>query len=134
MLPAQDHTIPPRLVLVVDDDDEVRMVIRRHLAAAGFDVVEASSGRAALDALREGLGAQLLVTDLEMSDGSGGWLVAQLGYEYPALLPRTVVMTGDAQGARAAHIAMRWRCPVLAKPFSGAQLVEVLAQSLETAA
>lgn len=134
MLPAQDHTILPRLVLVVDDDDDVRLVIRRHLAAAGFAVVEASSGRAALEALRDGLNAQLLVTDLEMSDGSGGWLLAQLGYEYPALLPRTVVMTGDAESARAAHIATRWRCPVLAKPFSGAQLVRVLAQSLETAA
>lgn len=134
MPPAQDHLIPPRLVLVVDDDDDVRQLISRQLAAAGYAVAEASSGRAALEALREGLGAQLLVTDLEMMDGSGGWLVAQLGYEYPALLPRTVVMTGDAQGARAAHIATRWRCPVLAKPFSGAQLVQALARSLETAA
>lgn len=121
-------------MLVVDDDEHVRQVIRRHLAAAGYAVAEAPSGRIALEALRDGLGAHLLVTDIEMSDGSGGWLLAQLGYEYPALLPRTVVITGDAGGARAAHIATRWRCPVLAKPFSGAQLVKALAQSMETAA
>lgn len=134
MQPAPDHANPPRLVLVVDDDADVRQLIHRQLAAAGYAVAEASSGRTALEALRDGLGAQLLVTDLEMSDGSGGWLLAQLAYEYPKLLPRTVVITGDAQGARAAHIATRWRCPVLAKPFSGAQLVQALALSMETAA
>ena len=134
MLPAQDHNIQPRLVLVVDDDEGLRQLIRRQLAAAGYAVAEASSGRTALEALRDGLGAQGLVTDLEMSDGSGGWLLAQLAYEYPGLLPRTVVITGDAQGARAAHIATRWRCPMLAKPFSGAQLVQALARSMDSAA
>jgi CheY-like chemotaxis protein len=119
MLSAPHATTPPRLVLVVDDDVNVRQIIRRHLVSAGYAVREATSGR-------EGLHPELLVTDIEMSDGSGGWLLAQLGYEYPALLPRTIVVSGDAQGARAAHIATRWRCPVLAKPFTGSALVEAL--------
>jgi CheY-like chemotaxis protein len=126
MLSAPHATTPPRLVLVVDDDVNVRQIIRRHLVSAGYAVREATSGREALEALREGLHPELLVTDIEMSDGSGGWLLAQLGYEYPALLPRTIVVSGDAQGARAAHIATRWRCPVLAKPFTGSALVEAL--------
>jgi hypothetical protein len=67
-----------------------------------------------------------------MTDGSGGWLIAQLGYEYPALLSRTLLVTGDAMGASAAHVASRWRCPMLPKPFTGAQLVDAL-RKLEAA-
>jgi DNA-binding NtrC family response regulator len=92
----------------------------------GFQVVEATSGRHALAQLREGRTVDLVVTDLRMEDGSGGWLLAQLAYEHPELLGCTIVMAGDAQGAGAAHVASRWRCPVLGKPFSREQLVGAL--------
>jgi ActR/RegA family two-component response regulator len=69
---------------------------------------------------------EYLVTDLKMADGSGGWLVSQVAYEFPALLARTVVITGAASSASAAHVAARWRCPVVAKPFSGDELVGAL--------
>jgi ActR/RegA family two-component response regulator len=115
-------------VLVVDDDETIRVLARRLLEEAGFGVTEAESGRDALVALREGPLPSFLVTDLKMADGSGGWLVSQVAYEFPALLARTVVITGDASGAPAAHVAARWRCPVVAKPLTGPQLVSALRQ------
>jgi CheY-like chemotaxis protein len=113
-------------VLVIDDDEALRATMRRSLEAGGYRVVEATSGRHALAQLREGRAIDLVVTDLKMEDGSGGWLLAQLAYEHPELLGCTVVMAGDAQGASAAHVASRWRCPVLGKPFSREQLVDAL--------
>lgn len=115
-------------VLVVDDDETIRVLVRRLLEEAGFVVMEAESGRDALVALRERPRPSFLVTDLKMADGSGGWLVSQVAYEFPALLARTVVITGDASGAAAAHVAARWRCPVVAKPLTGPQLVGALRQ------
>ena len=114
-------------VLVVDDEPAVRRVARRALEARGHLVLEAESGRRALELLRQGAEVSAVVTDLKMADGSGGWLLANIAYEFPRLLPFLVMVTGDAGSASVAHVAARWSCPVLAKPFSGAQLLGVLA-------
>jgi PAS domain S-box-containing protein len=121
-----DRTGGPATVLVIDDDEALRGSLRRSLEAGGYRVLEAGGGRHALAQLREGRAVDLVLTDLKMEDGSGGWLLAQLAYEHPDLLPFTLVMAGDAGGAGAAHIASRWRCPVLAKPFSREELVSAL--------
>jgi len=120
-------------VLVVDDDLVTRVFVRRMLEEAGYQVTEAGSGRDALVRLRGAALPHYLVTDLKMADGSGGWLVSQVGYEFPALLPRTVVITGDATGAAAAHVAARWRCPIVAKPITGPALLDALRQVGERA-
>lgn len=116
------------VVLVADDDAMMRATLRHMLERGGYGVTEASSGRDALDAMRSGIQPHFLIADLRMADGSGGWLVSQVAYEYPDLLTRTVVIAGDAGGSAAAHVASRWRCPVLAKPFNGPQLVSTLAR------
>jgi ActR/RegA family two-component response regulator len=115
------------LVLLVDDDAMARTMARRILEKHAFEVVEAAGGREALAKLRGGPFPDFLVTDLKMADGSGGWLVSQVGYEFPALVARTVVITGAASGAAAAHVAARWQCPVLAKPFTEAELLGAIA-------
>ena len=120
------HARPSPRVLVVDDDETMRAIARHLLEESGYEVEEAGSGRDALARLRAGPLPEYLATDLKMADGSGGWLVAQVAYEFPALLARTVVITGAAAGASAAHVAARWRCPVVAKPFTGAALVGAL--------
>jgi len=120
----------PPVVLVIDDDASMRAALRRFLEREGYRVVESVSGRDALTLLREGIGVQLVVTDLKMKDGSGGWLLAQLGYEFPALLLRTLVVSGDAGSAGAAHVVARWRCPLLPKPFGAGELIDAL-QELE---
>ena len=117
-------------VLVIDDDASMRAAVRRFLEREGYLVTESTSGRDALARLRSGAEVRLLVTDLKMKDGSGGWLLAQIGYEFPALLPRTLVVSGDADGAAAAHVAARWHCPILPKPFGAAELIDAL-QALE---
>lgn len=115
------------LVLVADDDPAMRSVVRQLLERGGYVVAEAASGRDALSRIREGSMPDYLIADLRMAEGSGGWLVAQVGYEFPRLLSRTLVIAGDAACAAAAHVASRWRCPVLAKPFNGPQLSSTLA-------
>jgi CheY-like chemotaxis protein len=133
---ANDEVEPPGpppgterpIVLVVEDDPVMRAVVRHQLERGGYSVVESSSGREALALLRRGTAPGFLVTDLRMADGSGGWLIGQVGYEFPSLVARTVVISGDATSAAAAHVSARWRCPVLAKPFDGQQLVDTLIQ------
>ena len=123
---GSDQAGPNQLVLVVDDDETMRTIARHLLEEHGFEVIEAASGRDALARLRGGPLPGYLVTDLKMADGSGGWLVSQVAYEFPVLLDRTVVITGAAAGASAAHVSARWQCPIVAKPFTGTELVAAL--------
>ena len=125
--PAPDSAASMPVVLVVDDDAGLRAAVRRALERRSYSVVEAVGGRDALASLADGLRVDYVLTDLLMADGSGGWLLAQIGYEYPHLLPRTVVMTGDSAAVAAAHLATRWRCPVLTKPFTAPLLAGTLA-------
>jgi CheY-like chemotaxis protein len=115
------------LALVADDDAPMRAMARHVLEKHGYEVAEADGGREAMEQLRRGPLPDLLITDLKMADGSGGWLVSQVGYEFPALVARTVVITGAASGAAAAHVAARWQCPVVAKPFTETDLLEAIA-------
>src|SRR3954451_17284086 len=57
-------------VLVVDDEVDVRTLIRLLLERAGFDVSEASNGRDALRRLHQ-LGPDLVVLDVTMPDLDG---------------------------------------------------------------
>ena len=118
---SHGRTLPR--VLLVDDDETMRAATRRVLEDAGYVVAEAKSGREGLAQLRGEALPDYLVADLRMADGSGGWLVAQVAYEFPALLARTAVITCAAAGAAAAHVSARWGCPVVAKPFTGPELV-----------
>ena len=59
------------VVLVVDDDPEVRSVVRRTVESAGLKVAEAVHGRAALDWLRDNPAPALILLDLMMTEVDG---------------------------------------------------------------
>ena len=60
----------PLHILVVDDEPPIRRFLRTSLAAQGFDVIEAETGHAALDALQRGP-VDILVLDLGLPDLDG---------------------------------------------------------------
>ena len=115
-----------RSVLVVDDEPSVRLSIRRFLEKVGFEVREAWSGRSALAQITASTPPELVLTDLKMSDGSGAWFLEQLSRDFPDLLRRTVIVTGDPDQESVARLTRETGCPVLRKPFEMAYLLDVL--------
>jgi PAS domain S-box-containing protein len=93
-LPAVSPSIPeppdvPRpvgtpTVLVAEDDQGVRALIHRYLKRAGYDVVLASSGQEAVEAVK-GRTIDLLVTDVVMPGMGGEGLATALRAEQPNL-------------------------------------------------
>jgi DNA-binding response OmpR family regulator len=63
-------TAPLRRVLVVDDDDDIRLLLEELLRGAGFGVETANDGRAALRAFHANP-ADLVVLDLSMPELDG---------------------------------------------------------------
>jgi CheY-like chemotaxis protein len=61
-----------RTILVVEDDDDVRMLVIEMLCDLGYTVLTASDGPSALDILRQSGRIDLLFTDLVMPGGLSG--------------------------------------------------------------
>jgi PAS domain S-box-containing protein len=81
-------------VLVVDDQEEVREVAAAHLEALGYQVVQAASGRAALEVL-QGSGVDVLLVDYAMPGMVGSEVVRAAQQRRPGLA--IVLMTGYAE-------------------------------------
>ena len=84
-------------VLVADDDPGVREITGQMLRQCGFAVTEAAGGQAALDALEQDEGYELIVIDLAMPGLSGTETVARARRRWPGL--RVLYMTGYADAA-----------------------------------
>jgi signal transduction histidine kinase len=75
--PAQDNPI-----LLVDDEQDIRDVLRLALADAGYDVLEAENGRQALDLFLEKC-PPIVVTDIKMPVMDGIQLLRRIKQEIP---------------------------------------------------
>ena len=64
-------------MLTVDDDVQLRLLVTRALEREGFDVGEAETGQAALDAVGSG-GADCVLLDVHLPDMSGFEVLSQL--------------------------------------------------------
>jgi DNA-binding response OmpR family regulator len=112
----------PRRVLVVEDDEELREAVTRALTRAGFEVVVAATGAAALAAVR-GLAPDAAVVDVFLPD-AGGLGVARRLREAWGPVP-VLFVTGLAIAAVREALAP---APVLFKPFTRKQLLASLRQ------
>ena len=105
-------------VLVVDDDEGVRLVVRRALEVDGFKVVEACDGVRALVALSERRGrVSLVLTDVVMSQMGGRELSAALSYQYPEL--PLLFMSGYPEDQLRKQGLVPETVGFVAKPFAG---------------
>jgi PAS domain S-box-containing protein len=113
-------------VLVVDDHEDVREVIVAYLETLGYDVVQASGGRTALDFLHGNAKAlDLLIADYAMPEMSGVELVRAVRANSPTL--PVIIVTGYAEtGDFDDH---RLGAVLLKKPFR----MNELAATVETA-
>ncbi len=78
-------------VLVVDDEDQIRQLIRDTLEQAGYEVQEARDGRQGLERYRA-KPADLVIMDILMPDQDGLESILTLRREFPA--SRVIAITG----------------------------------------
>jgi len=104
-------------VLVVEDDDQLRRLTQRALAAHGYNVLVAERGRTALEIARRHQGnIDLLLTDVIMPDTNGRKLADALRAARPGL--RVLYMSGYPDGAMTNHGILEEGVHYLAKPFT----------------
>ena len=117
----------PATVLVVDDEDIIRSLMKRTLEEAGYEVLLARNGREALDSLARHRGAvDLVLSDLVMPVMSGRELANRLVAEHPGL--PVVWVSGHPKDMAPADRGSGF---FLQKPLSPDVLVETVARALE---
>lgn len=106
----------------MEDEERIRTIYRRWLVRAGYEVIEASSGREAIQALlSETRGIKLVVTDRNMPSGNGEELIRAMKATWPKI--PIVVVTGFGDD-------LRTTVPVLAKPVNGPTFLEAVERAL----
>ena len=107
------------LVLVVEDEPDVRELIADVLAENGYEIEVAPDGAAALQ-----------LSDLRMPKMDGAALYWALQLRHGTAMPRMIYVTGQAHSLDYAGFLAASRVPVLSKPFSPEDLRQAVRQAL----
>ncbi|MEO6224492.1 MAG: ATP-binding protein [Sphingomicrobium sp.] len=107
-------------VLLVDDEEIVRVATAEMIRDLGHQVEEASGGAEALALLAEGYEADAVVTDYMMPGMDGGVLAARLKTAYPDL-PVLLITGYTGPSDQVMHL------PRVAKPFGQSEIATGLA-------
>ncbi|WP_040855474.1 response regulator [Phyllobacterium sp. YR531] len=118
-------------VLLVEDEDAVRMGGLRALQSRGYTVHEASSGVEALEVMKELDGkVDIIVSDVVMPEMDGPTLLRELRKEYGDI--KFIFVSGYAEDAFAKNLPEDAKFGFLPKPFSLKQLATVVKETLES--
>jgi len=118
-------------VLIVEDEEMLRELAREILKDSGYQILEATSGREALDVWHRYSGKiDLLLTDMVMPEGvSGVELAERLVKEMPQL--KVIFMSGYTSDDVSAEMLQRTNASFIQKPYGHAELTKVVRDCLD---
>ena len=113
-------------ILVADDDDQVRMLLKRVLVKAGYEVSEARNGNEAVRLFTQ-KPAALLITDLIMPDKEGIETIQEFRRNQTPV--KIIAMSGGGRLDQNMYLSMAKKIGadrVLTKPFMPQELLKVV--------
>lgn len=122
---------PSKRILVVDDEEGIRALVRKVLERNGFQVVEADSGEAALTLLAsDPTPIDLLVSDMMMPGMGGRALATQVTRNRPGT--RILFISGYTEDAEVQSGRLAAGTAFLPKPFQHSALLDAVNRLLST--
>jgi DNA-binding NtrC family response regulator len=118
------------LVLIADDEAQLRRVLQRALEREGYRVLTAGSAEGAYELLALEL-ADAVLLDVRLPTMSGLALYLAVLNRWPALAGRVAIMTGDAEAEEVRAWLERNPCTVLRKPFNLREIFEWLRTTVQ---
>jgi CheY-like chemotaxis protein len=115
------------MVLLVEDEEDVRTTTKLLLEARGFSVVEAANGPAALRVLESGVHIDILFSDVVMPGGMTGTVLASHAYRLFPALP-VILTSGYADDEILNDPSVPESVQVLAKPYDPHALIALFDQ------
>ena len=116
-------------ILLVEDEEGLRMLNARGLASRGYTVIEAGNGVEALEELEKNGGhVDLVVSDVVMPEMDGPTLLKELRQRNPTV--RIIFVSGYAEDAFGKSLPEGERPAFLAKPFTLKQLIAAVKETM----
>lgn len=116
-----------KTILIVDDSTTLRQVVSIALKGAGYDVIEASDGKDALDKLT-GQKVHLIISDVNMPNMDGITFVTEMkklpAYKFTPVIMLTTEAGEDKKTAGQAAGAKAW----VIKPFKPEQMLDAVSK------
>lgn len=119
-------------VLVVDDEPDMRRVVRITLEKAGYHVLEAEDGEDAIRVLTRGeypLLVDTIITDIRMPNINGVEAISFFQKEYPSI--PVIVLTAHPDMDMAIGFMTKGIVDYLVKPIEGEKLKSTVARAVE---
>lgn len=119
-------------IIIVDDNEVIRMALRAILRQAGFDVVgEARDGDGAIDMVARLL-PDLVCLDVAMPGRSGLEILSELRECHPLI--KVLMITGMSDRDTVVEVVQKGASGMVLKPFNAARVVETVARALGVSA
>jgi CheY-like chemotaxis protein len=118
------------LILIIDDDVQIRAMLRRILGRAGYEVVEAPDGRQGIRLHRQ-QPADLIITDIIMPEKEGIETIMELRHDFPGL--KILAISGGGREPPDEYLQMAKSFGAqrtLAKPFGPKDLLKAVGELL----
>ncbi len=120
-------------VMVMDDEPDIRKVIRTHLEKANYEVVEAENGEEAIKLLNSGdnpVYVDTILCDIRMPKVNGVEAIRYFRQQYPAL--PLVVLTGFPDVHMATSLLKEGVMDYLVKPVEKDTLIATIKKAVES--
>ena len=116
-------------ILIIDDAEPVRALLRFALGAAGYEVTEAANGRQGLERYRQ-RPTDLVITDIAMPELNGLDLILELTREF--LHAKVIAISGAGGEQNVLDVAKLFGArQTFEKPFSVPRLLQAVRYELE---
>ncbi|MCA9497817.1 MAG: response regulator [Nitrospira sp.] len=119
-------------ILVVDDEPDVRKVVRLYLEKTGYDVIEAEDGKQAVREIKNGenpLLVDVILTDIRMPKLNGLEAIQFFQTEFPHV--SLIVLTGFPDLTIATSLMKNGIIDYLVKPVEKEKLLTAVAKAME---
>lgn len=110
-------------ILIVEDDEILREVIVEEFASCECTVTPAVSGNQAIVKIKENSLFDMIVTDVQMPDGDGAYLLDQIRL-LQLQVPKKIIMVSGYSDLPTEELIKKGASIVLSKPFELNDLIE----------
>jgi two-component system, NtrC family, response regulator HydG len=117
-------------ILIIDDDRDMCLLLKRFLTRHGFEVLEAYSGKKALELL-ETVEPSLVMCDFRLEDMEGNVLLGKIKDRYPQV--PVIIITGYSDIKIAVEVMKMGAYDYITKPLFPDEILVTIKKALEAA-
>lgn len=118
-------------ILIIDDEEEIRSIVKHHLTKAGYTVIEAEDGEKGIQKINEAentLEVDVVICDIRMPNINGVEAVSYFKKDFPKL--PVIVITGFPDINMATGLLEKGISNYLVKPVKKDQLLEAVEKAI----